>query len=207
MPLERAPIEVENLIADHVASSFRRNDRARSTNGAAAQIRSCITDRFPHSKIGFEQDNTPLTIPAVRNRVVTIASPPQKFTPASDHREKLALLQASLNELRRRREPHVSRKHERQLHELLHVGLLLERQKLTLKNEVTKGFGRLETWIIALVALALILLKAVPFLWGLPILAFGIGRAWYLDHRCKKRLARVAEIDAILAPVSDKPQS
>ncbi|KLK91777.1 hypothetical protein AA309_18035 [Microvirga vignae] len=59
----------------------------------------------------------------------------------------------------------------------MHVDLRLERHQLVLKNEVTEGFGRVETWIVSIAALALVLLRAIDFLWTLPILALGIGRS------------------------------
>ncbi|KLK91778.1 hypothetical protein AA309_18040 [Microvirga vignae] len=58
MPVERAHVSVENVIADQVAVSFNKGQISKSEN-TAAQIRSRITDRFQHVKPGSEQDNAP----------------------------------------------------------------------------------------------------------------------------------------------------
>jgi hypothetical protein len=35
-------------------------------------------------------------------------------------------------------------------------------------------------------------------LWALPFLALSIARSWQMDTRCKGRLRKVAEIDALI---------
>jgi hypothetical protein len=194
MPVERAHIAVENLIADHVAVSFRPRDRVETGENTAAQIRNRITDRFQHAAVGSEQDNAPPAIVALRDRLVTVFSPASKLAPSHDRAEQLAFLQAEIQEFRHRRTIGVAAQQAKPLH----VELLLERQQLVLKNEFTEGFGRVETWLVSIAALTLVLLRAIDFLWALPILAIGIGRSWYLDRQCKKRIARIAEIDSIV---------
>ncbi|WP_243373399.1 hypothetical protein [Microvirga solisilvae] len=205
MPVERAHVAIENLIADHVAASFRSKERTAVADNTAAQIRSRITDRFQHAKIGSEQDNAPPAIVALRDRIITIFSPPQKLDPAHDRAEQLTLLQASIEELRRHTATIAIERREEQSRKPRHVDLLLERQQLVLKNEFTEGFGRVETWLVSIAALALVLLRAIDFLWALPILALGIGRSCYLDRQCKKRSARIAEIDAMIEPAPRQP--
>ena len=59
MSIDRAPLAVETMIADHVAVSFQRNAVAPKVETTASQIRSRITDQFEHAKPGSEQDNRP----------------------------------------------------------------------------------------------------------------------------------------------------
>lgn len=205
MPVERAHVEVESLIANHVAASFRHKDPAGTVESTAAQIRSRITDRFQHDAIGSEQDNAPPAVLTLRNRLITAFSPAQTLNAAHDRAEQLARVQISLEELRRQAAASSVRRNAEDLEKPLHVDLLLERQQLVLKNEFTEGFGRVETWLVSLAVLALVLLRAIDFLWALPILALGIGRSWYLDRQCRKRMARIAEIDAIVEPFCQQP--
>jgi len=200
MPVERAHVAIENLIADHVAVSFGQKDRAYTAESTAAQIRRRITDHFQHGTIGSEQDNAPPGILALRSRLVTAFSPAQRINAAGDRAEQLAFLKISLEELRRQTAAIPVLRNDKEPGKPLHVDLLLERQQLVLKNEFTEGFGRVETWLVSLAALALVLLRAIDFLWALPILTLGIGRSWYLDRQCKKRMMRIAEIDAIVEP-------
>ena len=69
---------------------------------------------------------------------------------------------------------------------------------MLVKNQLTEGFGRIECWILSLSFLGLVLLNAVSLLWALPFLGFSIGRAWYLDRTCKRRLKTISEIDALI---------
>lgn len=200
MPVERAHVAVESLIAEHVALSFRQNDRGGTIEGMAAQIRSRITDRLQHNAVGSEQDNAPPALLTLRNTLVTAFPPAPTLDAAQDRTEKLALLQVSLAELRRQAPLRSMAPHDGPPGKPLDVDLLLERQQLVLKNEFTEGFGRVETWLVSIAALALVLLRAIDFLWALPILMLGIGRAFSLDRQCRKRMTRIAEIDAIMEP-------
>lgn len=201
MSVERANVAVENLIADHIAASFRQETPSASRETTAAQIRSRITDRFQIGALGPEQDNTPPAIQLLRANLINAFAflPPQSAKPSQDRTEQLALLQASAQELHR---TGVSSGPTRGTP--LHVDLLLERQQLVVKNEFTEGFGRFETWLVAVAVLALVLIQAIDYLWAVPILALSIGRSWHLDHQCRKRRTRIAEIDAIIQPAVKK---
>lgn len=194
MAVERAHVTVENLIADHVAVSFNQKNQVSKPETTAAQIRNRITDRFQHVKPGAEQDNAPPAILALRKRLIKAFSPAQIPLVSEDRAEQLVLLRNVLKELR----SHQTSAPGQSRTEPVHMDLLLERQQLALKNEITEGFGRVEIWIVSIAVLVLVLLKAIDFLWALSILSLGIGRSWYLDQQCKKRLARIAAIDTLI---------
>lgn len=200
MSVERAHVAIESLIADQVAISFKRTNQSGSSESTAAQIRSRITDHFQHDKLGSEQDNAPPALLALRKRLVAAFAPPQVVDASQNRAELLDNLQTALAELRHRRTAALPQAPEQPLH----VDLLLERQQLLLKNEFTEGFGRVEIGLVSVAVLALVLLRAIDFLWAIPILALGIGRSWHLDRACKKRLARIAEIDAVVEPSASR---
>jgi hypothetical protein len=177
---EKARITVENLIADHVSVSFKARTRSDKGGTTAARTRNLVTDRFRHRDPGSEQDNAP---PAV------VALPVSR-----DRAAQLADLRTVLERVRRGKADASPRKDAKPVP----IGLLLERQQLALRNELTEGFGRIEIWLVSLATLALVLLRAIDFLWAPPILALGIGRSWHLDRQGRKRLARIAEIDALI---------
>ncbi|MGO4386967.1 hypothetical protein AB4Y85_05480 [Microvirga sp. 2YAF29] len=192
MSIDRAYVAVEAMIADHVAVSFQRN-AALEIETTASQIRNRITDRFERTKPGSEQDNRPPALTELRNNIIEIFGPVREEPISHERTEALEGLQQSLERLR-----NTSMRIAFQGNNPLHMQFLLERQQLTLKNEVTEGFGRVEIWLVSIAALGLVLLNAIDFVWSLPILALGIGRSCFLDRRCKKRHARIAEIDALI---------
>lgn len=191
MSIDRAPVAVETMIADHVAVSFQRSPVAPKVETTVSQIRSRITDQFEHAKPGSEQDNRPPALTELRNRIIEIFGPVREEPASHERAEALEGLQQSLERLR-------SPNRSQEGRNPIHMQLLLERQQLVLKNEFTEGFGRMEIWLVSIAALGLVLLNAIDFLWALPILALGIGRSWFLDRKCKKRHARIAEIDTFI---------
>ncbi len=194
MSIDRAHVAVEVMIADHVAASFQQSAVAPKAETTASQIRSRITDQFERTKPGSEQDNRPPALTELRNRIIEIFGPVRDEPISHERAEALDGLQQSLERLRGASLGIASRSGS----SALHMQLLLERQQLALKNEFTEGFGRVEIWIVSIAALGLVLLNAIDFIWALPILALGIGRSWLLDRRCRKRHARIAEIDTLV---------
>ncbi len=197
MSAERSNIAVESLIADHVAVSFRKKASSVRSD-TASQIRSRITDHFQFGAPGSEQDNVPPAAKILHDGLIRAFTflPPQSPALPHDRTEEIVRLQASAQELHRAvasapgaRAP-------------AHVSLLLKRQQFALKNELTEGLGRLEVSLVSITTLALILLDAINYLWALPILALTIGRSWQLDRQCKKRRAKIEEIDAIVQPIA-----
>ena len=202
MSVERANVAIENLIADHVAASFRQDASPAEAETTVDQVRRRITDHFQPATLGTEQDNAPPAFRVVQ-AILTKAFPPGELPSFSDKRaEQLELLQATLEKLRRAAAASNPRHGN-----AIRADLLLERQQLTLKNEFTEGFGRFETWLVSLSALALVLLDAIDYLWVFPILTLSVGRSWYLDRQCKKRRARIMEIDALVRPAGQRSHS
>ncbi|MCG7391544.1 hypothetical protein MHY87_01300 [Microvirga sp. ACRRW] len=197
MSVERANVAVEHMIADHVAVSFKQKASPAGAESTAAQIRQCITDKFELVAPGNEQDNSPPAIQLLRDSLIKAFSPAQAPNTSQSRAEQLALLHSSLEGMRR-----ISAVATLKPGKPVHVDLLLERQQLVLKNEFTEGFGRFETWLISIAALALVLLNAIDYLWAIPILALSVGRSWHLDRQCKKRRERIAEIDAVVQPAA-----
>jgi hypothetical protein len=202
MSVERANVAVESLIADHVAASFRQEASPAEAENTADQVRRRITDHFQPATLGTEQDNAPPGFRVVQ--AILVKAFPAAEMPSFSHKrgEQLVLLHAALEEFRR-----AAATSNPKPGKALHPGLFLERQQLALKNELTEGFGRFETWLVSISALTLVLLEAIDYLWVLPILALSVGRSWYLDHQCKKRRARIMEIDAVVQPAAQWPHN
>jgi hypothetical protein len=194
MSIDRAPVAVEIMIADHVAASFQTKAAAPKIETTASLIRSRITDQFERAQPGLDQDNRPPALTELRNRIIEVFGPVREEPISHERSEALEGLHQSLGRLR----VVMARSVTQEGRNPLHMQLLLERQQLALKNEFTEGFGRVEIWLVSIASLALVLLKAIDFVWALPILALGIGRSWYLDRRCKRRHARIAEIDDLI---------
>lgn len=193
---------VESLIAEHVATSFKEKKSPATDASTAAQIRNCITDRLKPVSVSSDQDNSP---PAV---LVHYNQPSRAFslTPpvgiSQVRASRLDLLHRSLEELRLKAGG-ATRGHSHPAP----IELILERQQLALKNELTEGFGRLETWFVSITAFALVLLNAIDVFWALPVLALSIGRSLHLDWQCKKRSLRMAEIDTLAAVSARRPHA
>lgn len=202
MLVRRSHVAIENLIADHVATSFKRNRRQGKLADTTARIRSRITDYFHTDKIGSEQDNTPPAVLALRKYLFKTPSPAQTGG-VQNRAEQLSQLQISLKKLRDREAVTPVERSE----QLDRISLLFERQKLALRNELTESFGRFEMWALSIAALVLIWMKAIGFMEAMPILALGIARSYYLDRQCKERLHRISEIDALIAAPEIQLQS
>ncbi|MET0526836.1 MAG: hypothetical protein ABW003_00550, partial [Microvirga sp.] len=143
MSIDRAPVAVETMIADHVAVSFQRNAVAPKVETTASQIRSRITDQFEHAQPESEQDNRPPALTELRNRIIEIFGPVREEPVSQERAEALEGLQQSLERLR---SPNTSQEGRNPIH----MQLLLERQQLALKNEFTEGFGRVEIWLVSI---------------------------------------------------------
>jgi len=194
MSTDRAEITVETAIARHVAHSFPADSRIGKPDATVAQIRSRITDRFETSGLHSEQDNQPPALVALYRRIALAFA---TAVPASDVPERssnLAGIKGTLQNLRGA--PRIL--NQRSVLEHAKIQLLIERHQLVLKNEFTEGFGRIEAWILSIAALGVVLLNAASILWALPILALSIGRSWYLDRQCKRRLEKISDIDALI---------
>lgn len=200
MSTDRAEAALEIAIARQVAISFHR--RNRSTDGTiAARSRNHITDSFRPAELTTDQDNRPPALVAFY-RKITAAFTPIEIEPHSPERSsRLNDINGSLANLRHA----LSTVSQTSRMERAKFQLLIERQQLIVKNQLTEGFGRIESWVLSLSFLGLVLLGAISLLWALPFLGFSIGRAWYLDRTCTRRLKTISEIDALIARIERAP--
>ena len=203
MSTERAEAALESAIAAHVAASFQRNDRGDEPETTAAQIRSRITDRFQAVEIPTEQDNQPPALVVFYRRIAAAFAPIAREPESAERSSSLADLKNGLATLRSA----LPAMPQRSKLDHAKTRLLIERQQLLMQNEFTEGFGRIEVWILSIAALTLVLLEAVGILWALPLLALSIARSWQMDRRCKARLRKVAEIDALVERIDMMPQT
>lgn len=203
MSTERAEAALESAIAAHVAASFQRNDRGDEPETTAAQIRSRITDRFQAVEIPTEQDNQPPALVVFYRRIAAAFAPIAREPESAERSSSLADLKNGLATLRSA----LPLAPQRSRLDHAKTRLLIERQQLLMQNEFTEGFGRIEVWILSIAALTLVLLEAVGILWALPLLALSIARSWQMDRRCKARLRKVAEIDALVERIDLMPQT
>lgn len=203
MSMERAEAALESAIAAHVAASFQRNDRGDEPETTAAQIRSRITDRFQAVEIPTEQDNQPPALVVFYRRIAAAFAPIAREPESTDRSSSLADLKNGLATLRSA----LPLAPQRSKLDHAKTRLLIERQQLLMQNEFTEGFGRIEVWILSIAALTLVLLEAVGIVWALPLLALSIARSWQMDRRCKARLRKVAEIDALVERIDLMPQT
>lgn len=197
MSTDRAGATIETAIAGHVASVFEQGGQAT----AVVQIRRRITDDFVPVGLQTEQDNQPPALVALHRRIVKAFAPLERAYDTPDRVTDLAELRGSLERQRGSR-PVIEQKH---LLDYAKNQLLIERQQLFLKNEFTEGFGRIEAWILSIAFLTLVLQNVVSILWALPLLTLSIGRAWYLDRQCKRRLGKIAEIDSLIGRIEHVP--
>jgi len=203
MSTERAEAALESAIAAHVAASFQRNDRGDEPETTAAQIRSRITDRFQAVEIPTEQDNQPPALVVFYRRIAAAFAPIAREPESAERSSSLADLKNGLATLRSA----LPAMPQRSKLDHAKTRLLIERQQLLMQNEFTEGFGRIEVWILSIAALTLVLLEAVGIVWALPLLALSIARSWQMDRRCKARLRKVAEIDALVERIDLMPQT
>lgn len=203
MSTERAEAALESAIAAHVAASFQRNDRGDEPETTAAQIRSRITDRFQAVEIPTEQDNQPPALVVFYRRIAAAFAPIAREPESAERSSSLADLKNGLATLRSA----LPLAPQRSRLDHAKTRLLIERQQLLMQNEFTEGFGRIEVWILSIAALTLVLLEAVGIVWALPLLALSIARSWQMDRRCKARLRKVAEIDALVERIDLMPQT
>jgi hypothetical protein len=203
MSTERAEAALESAIAAHVAASFQRNDRGDEPETTAAQIRSRITDRFQAVEIPTEQDNQPPALVVFYRRIAAAFAPIAREPESAERSSSLADLKNGLATLRSA----LPLAPQRSKLDHAKTRLLIERQQLLMQNEFTEGFGRIEVWILSIAALTLVLLEAVGIVWALPLLALSIARSWQMDRRCKARLRKVAEIDALVERIDLMPQT
>ncbi|MBM1170424.1 hypothetical protein [Microvirga arabica] len=197
MATDRAGATIESAIASHVASVFERGRQGTTV----AQIRRRITDEFEPAELQTGQDNHPPALVALHRRIVAAFAPMARAYDTPDRSSDIA-------ELRGRLERQRSSQQESAQKNLLAYArsqLLMERQQLVMKNELTEGFGRIEAWILSIAFLGIVLLNVVSILWALPLLALSIGRAWYLEQQCKRRLGKIAEIDRLIERIEHAP--
>ncbi|QRM30969.1 hypothetical protein [Microvirga sp. VF16] len=197
MSMDRAEAAVEMAIAKHVANSFQRTSRDGKPDTIVVQVRNRITDSFQPSDFQTEQDNQPPALVALYRRIAAAFTPTAREPDTSERTSRLSDIKGSLETLRGALPSMAQR--SRLDHARGH--LLIERQQLLVKNEMTEGFGRIETWVLSFAFLGLVLLDAVSILWALPFLGLSICRAWYLDRQCKRRLKKIADIDALLGRI------
>jgi hypothetical protein len=190
MSTDRAEAAFKTAITKHSGSTYQRSDEETTV----AQIRNRITGSLQSAELGSEQDNQPPALVALRRRIVAAFSRTERANDTLDRSSELAALKEAL-ESQRRPQRATKQKH---LLEYAKSKLLIERQQLFLKNEFTEGFGRIEAWVLSISFLALVLLNAISILWGLPLLALSICRAWHLDRQCRRRGRKIEEIDALI---------
>jgi len=203
MSSERAEAALESAIAAHVAASFQRADQASGPETTAAQIRSRITDRFRPGGFPTEQDNQPPALVVFYRRVTAAFAPIAREPESAERSAGLTNIRSGLESLRNA----LPASPQRSRLDHAKTRLLIERQHLLMQNEFAEGFGRIEMWILSLASLTMVLLEAVGTLWALPILALSIARSWQTDRRCKARLQKVAEIDALVERIDIASQA
>lgn len=196
MSTERAEAAVEIAIARHVAVSFQRSVRSTDVT-IAARTRNHITDRFRHGAFETDQDNRPPALVAFYRRITAAFAPVASEPHPAERALHLSEIKGSLEILR----GGLSTVSQKSRMDDARFQLLIERQQLLVKNQLTEGFGRIESWILSLSFLGLVLLNAVSLLWALPFLGFSIGRAWYLDRACKRRVEKISDIDALIGRI------
>jgi len=194
--MERAEATVESATETGLAPAIHSGSR-NVGKPMAAQVRSRITDSFTAVELHIEQDNHPPALVTFYRRVAALFSIPKGEIEASDRAHLLAGLRSSLGKLHTRQAKASGRNY------LVHAReqLLIERQRLILKNEIVQGYGRIEVWLLSVASLSLLMFNSVSLLWALPPLALSIGRSWYLDRQCKMRLRTVSEIDALIGRI------
>ncbi len=190
MSMDRAEAAFKTALETHVGSTHRQANEET----AVVQIRNRITDSFQPTELRDEQDNQPPALVALRHRIVAAFSRTERPYDTLDRSSELAALKGALESQRRPQRA----SEQRHLLEYAKSQLLIERQQLFLKNEFTEGFGRIEAWTLSIAFLALVLLNAINILWGLPLLALSICRAWHLDRQCRRRDRKIEEIDALI---------
>jgi hypothetical protein len=197
MSMDRAEAAFKTATERHVGNTHRQANEET----AVAQIRNRITDSFQPTELRAEQDNQPPALVALRHRIIAAFSRTERPFDTLDRSSELAALKGALESQRR---PQRASK-QKHLLEYAISQLLIERQQLFLKNEFTEGFGRIEAWTLSIAFLALVLLNAINFLWGLPLLALSICRAWHLDRQCRRRDRKIEEIDALIERIEHVP--
>jgi hypothetical protein len=190
-----AQATVENLIAHHVADNFPLASREFVAHSVSKQIRNSITHRFRRDALQTEQDNTPSGFAELGNRLAAAFLIERETQTPQERSHKLADLRSRLEKLRIR-----AASDPAQRNELEHVKtrFILQREQLLMRNEFSEGIGRIEIWLLSIAACAIALLSNLSLFWATPVLAFSIGRSWYLDRRFKQRQQRIAEIDEII---------
>jgi hypothetical protein len=198
MSSDRAGATIETAIARRVASAFERSGQEHTV----ARIRHRITENFDPTALKTGQDNQPPALVALHRRIVAAFAPRERAYDTPDRFSDIAELR---NALALQRSSHPVN-HQKHLLEYAKSQLTIERQQLFMRNEFTEGFGRIEAWILSIAFLTLVLLNVVSILWALPLLALSIGRAWHLDRQCKRRLGKMAEIDALIERIDHAPE-
>jgi hypothetical protein len=197
MSSDRAGATIETAIARHVASTFEREGQGTTV----AHIRRRITENFEPIALPIGQDNEPPALVALHRRIVAAFAPIERAYDTPDRFSDIAELKNLLARQRGSR----SVNHQKHLFEYAKSQLLIERQQLFMKNEFTEGFGRIEAWILSIAFLTLVLLNVISILWALPLLALSVGRAWHLDRQCKRRVAKMSEIDSLIEKIDQAP--
>jgi hypothetical protein len=197
MATDRAGATIETAIAKHVAGLLERDGRGT----IVTHIRRRITDDFEQTELQTGQDNQPPALVALHRRIVAAFTPIDRAYDTPDRSSDITELRVALERQRGSRQVD----HQKHLFEYAKSQLLIERQQLFLKNELTEGFGRIEAWILSIAFLTLVLLNVVSILWALPLLMLSVGRAWYLDRQCKRRLGKITEIDSLIGRIDQAP--
>jgi hypothetical protein len=197
MSTDRAEAAVETAIAEHVANAFRQTAGNGQADAIASRVRNRITERFAPSELRTEQDNQPPALVAFYRRIASAFAPvgrepetPERVSRLTGIKNSLATLRGSLPAMGQRSRLDHAR-----------AELLIERQQLVVKNELTEGFGRMEAWILSISFLTLVIFNGASILWAVPLLGLSIGRAWYLDRQCKRRRKTISEIDALIGRI------
>jgi hypothetical protein len=202
MSIDRAESAVETAIAQHIAASFHSTNRNGRAEAPGTHIRNRIIDSFEPGQLRTEQDNQPPALVGFYRRIIAAFSHKEAAVLLHEDRSsQLADLGGAIKSLRRA-QPAAPRSH---LLDYAKTRLLNERQQLLMKNEFTEGFGRIEIWVLSIASLVLVLLQTVSLLWALPLLALSVCRSWHLDRQCKRRLKKIAEIDALIERIELMP--
>lgn len=198
MSTDRAGIFVDPASGEHATRIIEVSSPASRPEAPVHQIRSRITDTFQLAPLPGEQDNQPPALVALYRRVSMAFSADGRERDTPERSSRLIDIKGTIESLRKF--PNASQ--QRLLLEHARTCLSSERHQLLMKNEFTEGFGRIEAWVLSITALGLVLFGVLSIFWALPILALSIGRSWYLDRQCKRRLEKVSDIDALLGRIA-----
>ncbi len=152
MSTDRAEAAVEMAMAEHVANAFRQTAGKGQVDAIASRVRNRITEHFAPRELQTEQDNQPPALVAFYRRIASAFAPIAREPETPERASRLTGIKSSLVTLRGT----LPAMGQRSRLDHARAELLIERQHLVVKNELTEGFGRMEAWILSISFLILV---------------------------------------------------